>query len=89
MDKDHIKQVMKEHDFRYWVVKIEDFVDALSEEELQNFFNMLDQYNDFRDPKPLNRYFLVNRDEYDFSNVEEFLKAVEPFKIKKDGTNNS
>lgn len=89
MDKEHIKLTMKERDYKYWIVKIEDFVDALSERELNNFFNMLDRYNEFRLPKPTNSYFLINRDEYDFSNAEEFIQALEPHKIKKDGINNS
>lgn len=88
MDKEYIKELAKKNSYRYWIVKIEDFVDALSEEELFDFFNMLDKYNDFRDPKAINSYFLINRDEYDFSNVEEFLQALEPYKLKKDGTSN-
>lgn len=89
MDKKKIKTTEKEAGYRYWVVKIEDFVEALTEDELYYFFSMLDKYNYYREPKPINSYWLINRDEYNLPTLEDFLKALEPYKIKKDGANNS
>lgn len=89
MFKETVKERMKALNYRYWIVKIEDFVDSLSDSEVSSFFDMLDKYNKFREPKPINSYWLINRDEYNLPTVEDFLNALEPYKIKKDGTNNS
>lgn len=71
-----VKEEMKRLDYRYFVIKVDDLCDALTENELIKFSEMLDKFNEFRKPKPANSYFLINRDEYDINSVDEFLSEL-------------
>lgn len=79
MEKQEIKEYMKSQNFKFWVLKIEDFVDALSEEELDAFNEMLRKHEEYRislGKSPANSYWVVNRDDTPIDNIEDFLKAV-------------
>lgn len=67
------KLQMEELNFKYFVIKANDWFDSLTEEQLLEFNNMLCTYNHFREPKPINSYFLINRDEYNFESNTDFL----------------
>lgn len=63
-------EYFKSIDCKYIVVNLQDMVNALSNEELNNFNNMLQTYNQYRedvkgkDAEMLDRYFCVKRDDF-------------------------
>lgn len=76
-------QQCKEQDIRYFVLKIEDFLKCLTEEEILAFDEMLQKYNTSRLPKPINEYLLVNRDDYPSMSRKQFFECLKPFKEVK------
>jgi hypothetical protein len=70
------KKQLDEVNIKYFVIKVEDFFNSLSEEELLLFNEFLYKYNEHRKPKPINKYWIINRDEYNFKNLEEFLETL-------------
>lgn len=77
--KEEIKEYMKSQRLKFWVLKINDFVDALTEEELMVFNMMLQKHSEYRislGKSPGNRYWVVNRDDTPIQTLEEFLKVV-------------
>lgn len=60
----------KSIDCKYVVINLQDMVNALSNEELNDFNNMLQTYNEYRqetkgkDQETLDRYFCVKRDDF-------------------------
>lgn len=60
----------KSIDCKYVVINLQDMVNALSNEELNDFNNMLQIYNEYRqetkgkDQETLDRYFCVKRDDF-------------------------
>ena len=74
---------MKSRGFKYFVLKAEDFLESLTESEILEFNDFLITYNEYRKPKPINTYFIIDRDDYTFENTEEFLKAIDNYKINK------
>ena len=84
MSIEHIKKewlsAMKKKDFKYFVLKAEDFLKCLDEDEVIQFNNFLEKHENFREArrKPrANNYFVVNRDDTPIKTVDEFLIAVE------------
>ena len=85
MKKEEIKNEFKSNGFKYWVLKIEDFIDALSEAELNAFNEMLSKHEEYRlscGKTPSNSYWVVNRDDTPIDNLEDFLKVVSAEHIK-------
>lgn len=75
------KLQMEELGYKYFVIKADDWFDSLTEEQLLKFNEMLSKYNHFREPKPINSYFLINQDEYDFKSKEEFFEFLKERKL--------
>ena len=79
------KAYMKSSELKFFVIKAEDFFEALSEEELTAFNNMLGVYTEFRKPKPVNEYYVVNKDDVPhLKTKEEFFKTI-GYEIKNNG----
>ena len=47
------------------------------------FDEMLAKYNESRLPKPINKYYVINRDEYPLMSREQFFECLKPFKVEK------
>lgn len=78
LGKEWLKE-LKDSDCKYFVIKAEDFFECLCEDMLREFNDMLYYYNDYREKqdKPVNKYFVLNRDEYpQFKSSEEFINWV-------------
>ncbi len=76
MIKEEWKLQLEKQGFKYFVLKVEDFLNSLNENEIYDFNEMLRNYNECRESKPINSYFLINRDEYDFKSIDEFLEFL-------------
>lgn len=66
-------------DCRYFVIKAEDLFEALNENMLREFSDMLYYYNEYREQqgKSVNKYLVLNRDEYpQFKSSKEFINWV-------------
>lgn len=66
-------------DCKYFVIKAEDLLEVLNEDMLREFSDMLYYYNEYREQqgKPINKYFVLNRDEYpQFKTAQEFIDWV-------------
>ena len=71
------KQQLKEEGIKYFVLKSEDLIDCLDEQDLFIFDDILRKYNEFREPKPINKYYVVNRDDVShIKSVKEFFKII-------------
>ena len=63
-------EYFKSIDCKYVVINLQDMVNALSNEELNEFNNMLQAYNEYREEtkgrsqETLDRYFCVKRDDF-------------------------
>lgn len=78
LGKEWLKE-LKDSDCKYFVIKAEDFFESLCEDMLREFNDMLYYYNDYREKqgKPVNKYFVLNRDEYpQFKSSKEFINWV-------------
>ena len=74
--KERVNRLYKSIDCKYFVFKIEDLLDAISEDDYMNFINIMDKYNQYREDnkKSENKYFIVNREEFPrFQKAEEFF----------------
>lgn len=70
---------LKANDCKYFVIKAEDLFESLCEDELREFSDILYYYNDYREQqgKSINKYFVLNRDEYpQFKTAQEFFDWV-------------
>lgn len=82
LNKEYIKECLeyyKNINVKYFVIKIEDFLKSTDAMHLEEFYNILDMYNDYRKElgKPVNKYFVINRDECpEFKDAEEFINFV-------------
>lgn len=82
LNKEYIKECLKYYqdiNVKYFVIKIEDFLKSTDVMHLEDFYKILDMYNDYRKDlgKSVNKYFVINRDEIpEFENAEEFIKFV-------------
>ena len=76
------KQHLKEHGIKYFVLKGEDWMNALSADELYIFNEMLEAYNTYREPKPINKYLVLNIDEYTISGYEELKEIFKNYERK-------
>lgn len=76
---EEIKQFYKDLDCKYIVLKVEDLAESLSEYQYNQLQNILEQYNSYRETKKkkINKYFVVNRDDYpQFKSAEEFYQFL-------------
>nr|DAX08922.1 MAG TPA: protein of unknown function (DUF4177) [Bacteriophage sp.] len=67
-------------DCKYFIIKAEDLFEALNENMLREFSDMLYYYNEYREQqgKSINKYFVLNRDEYpQFKTFEEFKSFID------------
>lgn len=74
--KERVNRLYKSIDCKYFVFKIEDLLDAISEDDYMNLINIMDKYNQYREDneKSENKYFVVNREEFPrFKKAEEFF----------------
>ena len=74
--KERVNRLYKSIDCKYFVFKIEDLLDAISEDDYMNLINIMDKYNQYREDnkKSENKYFVVNRKEFPrFQKAEEFF----------------
>lgn len=76
--KEWLRQ-MNEADCKYFVLKAEDVFGLCPTQQLLDFNDLLDTYNEGRKEqgKPINRYFVVNREDYpQFETVKEFIGFI-------------
>ena len=88
--KDVLRYYIKENKFKYFVLKIEDLINALSVEEIYKFWDILDTFNNYRydilGKEKLNRYMVLNMDEFTkFSSFDEFYNWIKK-KYEEDKT---
>lgn len=79
MTKQKIIDYYKSKNYKYWVLKIEDFINALTEDEIQAFNEMLGKNEEYRistNRTPSNSYWIVNRDDTPIDNLKDFFKAI-------------
>jgi len=59
-------EYFKSIDCKYVVINLEDLVNAISEFELNEFNNILQTYNEYREKnqETLDRYFCIKRDDF-------------------------
>ena len=70
---------MAEKKLKFWVLKIEDFVEALTDEELLTFNKFLHKNALNREEKGkslTNQYWVINKNDTPIDNLEDFLKAA-------------
>jgi hypothetical protein len=84
LKEDWIKDFTKQG-YKFFVLKAEDFLDCLTEEEVIMFNEFLRKHEQYRLGKgktPFNNYYVVNRDDVPhLKTKEEFFKAI-GYKIK-------
>lgn len=77
--EDWIKE-LREADIKYFVLKVEDFLNSLTEEECLEFDEFLVKHEEYRSnngKSPFNEYYVVNRDDVpNIKSREEFLKII-------------
>lgn len=84
-DVDKILEFYRDLDCTYFVLKIEDLLKSLDVKDWNDFQMMLDKYNEYRKNK-VNKYFVVNRDDYSqFKSAQEFYDFLNQ-KIKDEQT---
>lgn len=84
-DIDEILEFYRDLDCTYFVLKIEDLLKSLDVKDWNDFQMMLDKYNEYRKNK-VNKYFVVNRDDYpQFKSAQEFYDFLNQ-KIKDEQT---
>lgn len=84
-DVDKILEFYRDLDCTYFVLKIEDLLKSLDVKDWNDFQMMLDKYNEYRKNK-VNKYFVVNRDDYpQFKSAQEFYDFLNQ-KIKDEQT---
>lgn len=74
--KERVNRLYKSIDCKYFVFKIEDLLDAISEDDYMNLINIIDKYNQYREDneKPENKYFVVNRADTRFDKAKDFFE---------------
>ena len=74
--KEEIIGYYKEGKYKYFVLKIEDLINSLPENDIEELWYILDCYNNYRKNtlgKGMNRYMVLNMDEFTkFSSFDEF-----------------
>lgn len=66
-------------DCKYFVIKAEDLFEALNNDMVMEFNDILYYYNEYREQqgRSVNKYFVLNRDEYpQFKTAQEFFDWV-------------
>lgn len=74
--KERVNRLYKSIDCKYFVFKIEDLLDAISEDDYMNLIAIMDKYNRYREDneKSENKYFVINREDFPrFQKAEEFF----------------
>lgn len=69
----------RENGFKYFVIKVDDFLNAISESELVEFGNMIARFNGERElkGKKKNSYYVMNRDEVpNIKSTDQFINLV-------------
>lgn len=75
---------LKRQGFKYFVIKIDEFFDALNEDEIEFFNDLLALYNKHRTKKgksAYNNYWIVNRDEKYANEVKRIIEENEGVKL--------
>lgn len=78
--KENWLEKLKKDGFKYFVLKAEDFLTSLTEDEIIQFNNFLNNHQNYRiklGKTPFNNYYVVNRDDVPhLTNLDDFFKAV-------------
>lgn len=74
---------LKNKGFKYFVLKMEDLFESCDENLLIGFNNVLRKYNDYRakQNKPVNSYWIVNRDEPYANEIKKIIEKNEKIKL--------
>ena len=71
---------MEDNGLKFLVIKLEEFLTSISEEETQALLYLLEKYGNYRESlgKPRgNEYYIVNKDDVPhLKTKEEFFKAI-------------
>jgi len=71
---------LKEDNIKFFVLKIEDFIDALSWKDIELFDSFLAKHEEYRislGKNPNNKYWVVNRDEPYADEVKKIIEDNE------------
>lgn len=58
---------LRSNDIKYFVLKVDDLFNSITDEQTVEFNDLLGTYNDYRESKlgkGVNKYFVANRDEF-------------------------
>jgi hypothetical protein len=76
---------IKDNELKYLVIKLEEFLASISEEEAQDLLYLLDKYGSYRESLGKlkgNEYYVVNKDDVPhLKTKEEFFETV-GYKVK-------
>ena len=74
--KERVNRLYKSIDCKYFVFKIEDLLDAISDDDYMNLINIMDKYYQYREDneKSENKYFVVNRADTRFDKAKDFFE---------------
>lgn len=79
--KEQWREQMEQDGFKFLVIKAEDLLSALSEDDLRRLDRMLAKFNKWRRDvrgKPVNSYYVINRDEPYADEVRDVLRKHIP-----------
>ena len=74
--KERVLKFYQSIDCKYIVLKVEDLLNSINEQNYLALINMLDNYNTYRSEhdKPENKYFVVNRADTRFDKAKDFFE---------------
>lgn len=74
--KERVLKFYQSIDCKYIVLKVEDLINSINEQNYLALINILDDYNAYREAqnKPENKYFVVNRADTRFDKAKDFFE---------------
>ena len=74
--KERVLKFYQSIDCKYIVLKVEDLLNSINEQNYLALINMLDDYNAYRSEhdKPENKYFVVNLSDTRFDKASDFFE---------------
>lgn len=74
--KERVLKFYQSIDCKYIVLKVEDLINSINEQNYLSLINILDDYNAYREAqnKPENKYFVVNRADTRFDKASDFFE---------------
>lgn len=73
---------LEKQKLKYFVIKVSDFFDCLTEREVFEFNKFLEKFNKYREQefnKPVNRYLVINKDEYNINDIYELENILKDY----------